>query len=76
MKDLKYFMLSTQSVSLYRAFMKAASKISDEATREDVRTRVKTEYQKYRNVEDVAQMEYLIVTGRAQLKMLDSLISK
>jgi hypothetical protein len=27
-------------------------------------------------VEDVAQMEYLIVTGRAQLKMLDSLISK
>jgi hypothetical protein len=76
MKDLRYFMLSAQSLTLYRGFMKAVSRIADEPTREDVRARVKNEYQRYRSVEDPSKMEYLITTGRSQLKMLDSFIPR
>ena len=70
MKNIKFFILSGQSLSLYRQFMKIIYRIDDQSLREDVKRQVKSDYEKYRNVEDLHQLEYLIVTGRKQLKML------
>lgn len=50
--------------------MKLINKIPDEPTRMEIKNQVKGDFLRYRNVEDVSKMEYLIVTGRKQLKNL------
>ena len=54
--------------------MKSISKIQDRQLQAEIHGQVKNEYEKYRNVEDVEVLEYLLVTGRKQLKMLESYI--
>lgn len=70
MRGLKYFMLSHQSLMLYRDFMKIIAKIPDQETQSEIKSQVKNDFIKYRQIEDLSQMEYLIVTGRKQLKQL------
>lgn len=70
MRGLKYFMLSHQSLMLYRDFMKTIAKIPDQETQSEIKSQVKNDFIKYRQIEDLSQMEYLIVTGRKQLKQL------
>ena len=76
MKNLKYFILSQQSLTLYREFLKTIRRIPDASTKSEILTQLKGEYQKYRNVNDLNQMEYLIVTGRKQLQQLQSFIPR
>ena len=54
--------------------MKSIRRIQDKQLQTEIHTQVKNEYEKYRNVEDVERLEYLLVTGRKQLKMLESYI--
>lgn len=75
MKGIKYFMLSHQSLMLYRDLMKLISKIPDHNTQNEIKVQVKNDYMRYRDIEDLEKMEYLIVTGRKQLKMLESMTS-
>lgn len=70
--NLKYFILSQQSLTLYREFMKLIQKIPDNQTKRDLHTQVRDEFNRYRNIDDTNKMEYLIVTGRKQLGMLQS----
>ena len=76
MKNLKYFILSQQSLTLYREFLKTIRRIPDASTKSEILTQLKGEYHKYRNVNDLNQMEYLIVTGRKQLQQLQSFIPR
>ena len=55
---------------LYRDFMKIIAKIPDQETQSEIKSQVKNDFIKYRQIEDLSQMEYLIVTGRKQLKQL------
>lgn len=56
MKGIKYFMLSHQSLMLYRDLMKLISKIPDQNTQNEIKVQVKNDYTKYRNIEDVEKM--------------------
>lgn len=55
--------------------MKLISKIPDHNTQNEIKVQVKNDYMRYRDIEDLEKMEYLIVTGRKQLKMLESMTS-
>lgn len=70
--NLKYFILSQQSLTLYRQFYKIISKIGDSQTRGELYGQVRGEFERYRNIEDTNKIEYLIVTGRKQLGMLNA----
>lgn len=74
MKGIKYFMLSHQAWLLYRQFAKTIATIPDQSTRGEIRNQVRGDFEKYRHVEEPQKMEYLIVTGRAQLKQLQSMV--
>lgn len=67
---LKYFILSQQSLALYRNFMKIISKIPDKQTKDQLYNQIRGEFVKYKDIDDVNKIEYLIVTGRKQLGML------
>jgi hypothetical protein len=69
--NLKYFLLSQQSLTLYRQFIKVISKIPDHQTKDELHNQVRSEFERYRNIEETNKMEYLIVTGRKQLGKLN-----
>ena len=70
---LKYFLLTQQSLALYRQFAKVIAKIPDTRTREEISTQVRDEFDRHRKIEDEKKMEYLIVMGKKQLNTLVAL---
>lgn len=70
---IKHFIIRTQVMQLYRTCFKTAQTIRDATTRKDVEQQVRSEFERYRGESDLKKIEYLVVTGRKQLSMLEAL---
>ena len=60
MKGIKYFMLSHQSLMLYRDLMKLISKIPDHNTQNEIKVQVKNDYMRYRDIEDLEKAKGML----------------
>jgi hypothetical protein len=69
---LKYFLLSQKALTLYRQFIKSIAKAPDAQTKSELHQQVRGEFERYRGVTDTHKMEYLIVTGKKQLEMIQA----
>jgi hypothetical protein len=65
--DLKYFILRTTVLSLYREAIKFTYKISDIRTRKETQEYIRYEFEVNRKIENRKKIEYLIGDARKKL---------
>jgi hypothetical protein len=65
--DLKYFILRTNTLLIYREAIKFTINIKDPITRHDMRQFIRTEFDSSRNVQDRKKIEYMIGSARKKL---------
>jgi hypothetical protein len=65
--DLKYFILRTNTLLIYREALKFTSKIPDPFTRFEIRQFIRTEFDSSRHIEDNKKIEYMIGSARKKL---------
>ncbi len=65
--DLKYFIIRTNVLLLYREIYKFTYKIADKGTRTDLQQFIRNEFEMNKNIEDRKKIEYLIGNGRKKI---------
>jgi hypothetical protein len=65
--DLKYFILRTNTLLIYREALKFTTKIKDPMTQHDIRQFIRYEFESSRHIEDRKKIEYLIGSARKKL---------
>jgi hypothetical protein len=65
--DLKYFILRTNTLLIYREALKFTSKIADPYTRQEIRQFIRTEFDSSRHIQDNKKVEYMIGVARKKL---------
>lgn len=65
--DLKYFILRTNSLFIYREAIKFTLKIKDKQTRFDTVSYIRSEFESNRNESNRKRIEYLLGTARKRL---------
>ncbi|KAF0852847.1 mitochondrial Complex1_LYR family protein [Andalucia godoyi] len=71
-KSLRYFMLQSQAIALYRRVCRctAPRSLADRALALDIRRQARSEFEANRNVVDEFHMRTLLADGHARLKQL------
>jgi hypothetical protein len=65
--DLKYFIIRTNVLFLYRDIHKFTYKIPDINTRRDLQAFIRNEFEMNKNIQDRKKIEYLIGYGRKKI---------
>jgi len=65
--DLKYFILRTNTLLIYREALKFTTKITDSNTRREIRQFIRTEFESSRHIQDNKKVEYMIGVARKKL---------
>ena len=65
--DLKYFILKTNVLKMYRESIKFTLKIQDKDSRKEMQKFIRNEFELNRNEENRKKIEYLIATGRKKI---------
>ena len=65
--DLKYFIIRTNVLLLYREIHKFTYKIPDISTRIDLQKFIRDEFDMNKTIEDRKKIEYLIGNGRKKI---------
>jgi hypothetical protein len=65
--DLKYFIIRTNVLLLYREIHKFTYKIPDKSTRKELQSFIRNEFEMNKNVENRKKIEFLIGNGRKKI---------
>lgn len=65
--DLKYFILRTNTLLIYREALKFTTNIKDPSTRQEIQQFIRNEFELSRHIEDRKKIEYLIGSARKKL---------
>lgn len=65
--DLKYFILRTNALVIYREAIKFTYKIPDINSRHEMIQFIRSEYEANRNLQDQKRIEYVLGTARKRL---------
>jgi hypothetical protein len=65
--DLKYFILRTNALLIYREAIKFTYKIKDPISRSEMQNFIRYEFEVNRNLEDRKKIEYILGTARKKL---------
>jgi hypothetical protein len=65
--DLKYFILRTNALVIYREAIKFTYKIKDYSTRVELQQFIRNEYEYNKNIENREKIEYLLGNARKKL---------
>jgi len=68
--DLKYFILRTNSILLYREAIKACFSIKDLNTRNELIYHVRSEYDNSKHITDSKKIEYALGIARKKITLL------
>lgn len=63
---LDHFLQRQRVLSLYRTILRTVYKIPPSATRDEMYTYARTEFERHRSVSDLTQIRYLISTGKTE----------
>ncbi len=67
--DLKYFILKTNVLKLYRECLKYTANIQDENSKREMREFIRMEFEVNRNEENRNKIEYLIASARKRINL-------
>lgn len=68
--DLKYFILRSNALMIYREAIKFTYKIKDYNTRMEMQNFIRNEYEINKNLQDRKKIEYVLGLGRKKLNSL------
>jgi hypothetical protein len=68
--SLDHFLQRQRVMSLWREVVRATNKINQEDTRLEMRNFAREEFERYRNIDDLEHIRYLVSTGKEQLKSM------
>ncbi|KAF4591981.1 LYR motif-containing protein 2 [Ophiocordyceps camponoti-floridani] len=71
---LQHFLQRARVLALYRAIMRATGRIADARTRAETRSHVRHEFERYRHVDDLSHIRYLLSTGKTQWDSMERYI--
>jgi hypothetical protein len=75
-KGLKYFLLKSKALRLYREYLKEVYKIPRPDLRDEYITELRTEFSKTKNVENEKKWDYLLAEGRQKLPLIKEMINR
>ncbi|KAI9743552.1 MAG: hypothetical protein M1818_002867 [Claussenomyces sp. TS43310] len=70
----KQFLQRSRAIALWRQIVRGTRKISDEATRCEMRQMAREEFVRNRHITDITQIRYLISTGKTQWESMERYI--
>ncbi|KJX99698.1 unnamed protein product [Zymoseptoria tritici ST99CH_1A5] len=65
--SLEQFLQRKKVMDLWREIVRATNKIPPSSTREEMKTFAREEFERFRHVEDLGHIRYLVSTGKTQL---------
>eukprot|EP00741_Cyanophora_paradoxa_P014604 tig00020812_g14084.t1 len=72
--SLKFFLLRSQSIGLYRRLLRAARGAPDPGTRDAIREQIRASYEANRGVRDEELMRHLLEDAKKSLKKLEEMV--
>ncbi|PFH62112.1 hypothetical protein XA68_15073 [Ophiocordyceps unilateralis] len=72
--SLQHFLQRARVLALYRTMMRATGRIGDARTKAETRKHVRDEFERYRHVEDLSHIRYLVSTGKTQWESMQRYI--
>lgn len=74
--SLEHFLVRQRVLSLWREVARALYKIPPSSTRTELRAYARGEFERNRNVQDVAQIRYLISTGKTEFETMERYVNE
>jgi len=74
--SLDHFLQRQRVLSFWREIVRATSKIRVEDTRAEMKTFARDEFERNRNVQDMAHIRYLVSMGREQFKSMQRYVDE
>ena len=74
--SLDHFLQRQRVLSLWREIVRETNKIENEKIRREMRNFARDEFDRYRNVEDLDHIRYLLSTGKEQLKSMSRYVDQ
>ncbi|OAA60572.1 complex 1 lyr protein [Niveomyces insectorum RCEF 264] len=72
--SLEHFLQRARVLALYRTIVRATRRIPDPATRAETRRFAREEFERHRNVTDLAHIRYLVSTGKTEWQNMERYI--
>lgn len=64
--SLDHFIQRSKALGFYRAILRGTARIGDPSTREESRRYARAEFERHREVTDIAHIRYLLSTGKVE----------
>lgn len=74
--SLDHFLQRQRVIALWRSIVRATNKINNAQTKREMRGFARDEFERYRDVEDLEHIRYLISTGSEQLKSMTRYVNQ
>ena len=74
--SLEHFLQRQRVLSLWRDVVRATNKVPEVQTRGELRSFAREEFERYRHVDDLAHIRYLLSTGKEQLKSMSRYVEQ
>lgn len=74
--SLRYFLLKTKALLLYRDYLKAISRIPSLELKEESLEELRREFEKYKDIGDESQWEFLLAEGRSRLPLIKEMLNR
>ncbi|GJN70401.1 hypothetical protein PLIIFM63780_003008 [Purpureocillium lilacinum] len=72
--SLDHFLQRTRVLAFYRTILRGTRHIADARTRAETRRYVRDEFERHRNVTDIAHIRYLLSTGKTEWESMERYI--
>ncbi|POR32754.1 LYR motif-containing protein 2 [Tolypocladium paradoxum] len=72
--SLDHFLQRTRVLSFYRTILRGTKRIGDARTKAETRKHVRDEFERHRNVKDIAHIRYLLSTGKTEWESMERYI--
>ncbi|KAK0384020.1 hypothetical protein NLU13_8109 [Sarocladium strictum] len=73
--SLDHFLQRSRVLSFYRTIIRGTRHIADKGTRLETRGFARAEFERHRNVTDIAHIRYLLSTGKTEWESMERYIS-
>ncbi|KAL2210392.1 hypothetical protein CC79DRAFT_1330765 [Sarocladium strictum] len=73
--SLDHFLQRSRVISFYRTIIRGTRHIADENTRKETRGFARAEFERHREVTDLAHIRYLLSTGKTEWDAMERYIS-
>ena len=75
-KGLKYFLLKSKALRLYREYLKEIYRVPNPELREEYLTELRNEFTNFQDLENEKVWDYLLAEGRQKLPLIKEMINR